>query len=113
MAYVFKYSKRTGTPAEVMPDQIPDEVKEARNQALLEILEKSSRERNQSLLGRQQEVLIEGPSRKGPLYTGRTRGNRVVLFEAAPRLVGQLVPIEIERVTTSSLYGSIPVMVQS
>jgi tRNA-2-methylthio-N6-dimethylallyladenosine synthase len=108
MAYVFKYSIRTGTPAESMPDQISDEVKEARNQALLDILEESSRERNRTLLGSRQEVLVEGPSKKGPLYTGRTRGNRVVLFEGNERLIGQLIDVQIDRVTTSSLYGSLP-----
>ena len=108
MAYIFKYSIRTGTPAEKMEDQIPGDVKEARNQALLDILEKSSRQRNKSLLHTRQEVLIEGPSKKGPLYTGRTRGNRVVLFEASERLIGQLAQVEIDRVTTSSLYGFLP-----
>src|SRR5690606_29873558 len=91
-----------------MADQIPAEVKEARNQALLDILEKSSRERNKSLLHTRQEVLVEGPSKKGPLFTGRTRGNRVVLFEANERLIGELAQVEIDRVTTSSLYGFLP-----
>jgi tRNA-2-methylthio-N6-dimethylallyladenosine synthase len=107
MAYIFKYSIRSGTPAETMPDQIADEVKEARNQTLLQMLNHSSRERNKSLLGTRQDVLIEGPSRRGSLFTGRNRGNRVVLFEANERLVGELVQIQIDRVTASSLYGSI------
>lgn len=107
MAYIFKYSIRSGTPAETMPDQVSDEVKEARNQILLKMLSASSRHRNETLLGTCQEVLVEGPSKKGRLFTGRNRGNRVVLFEANERLCGELVPVHIDRVTASSLYGSI------
>lgn len=108
MAYIFRYSIRTGTPAEKMLDQVTDESKEARNQILLDILQTSSLHRNRSLLHTQQEVLVEGPSKKGPLYTGRTRGNRVVLFEGNERLIGQLAQVKIDRFTASSLYGSLP-----
>ncbi len=107
MAYVFKYSIRTGTPAATLEDQIPDEVKEARNQELLKILEQNSNRRNAVLVGTTQEVLVEGPDKKGLRYTGRTRGNRVVHFDANERLVGELVPVKIERVTTAVLYGSL------
>ena len=107
MAYVFKYSIRTGTPAATLEDQIPDEVKEARNQELLKILEQNSNRRNAALVGTTQEVLVEGPDKKGLRYTGRTRGNRVVHFDANERLVGELVPVKIERVTTAVLYGSL------
>ena len=105
MAYVFKYSIRTGTPAADRGDQIPDEVKERRNQVLLDLLQRNSLRRNESLLGTVQEVLVEGPDKTGQRYTGRTRGNRVAIFEAAPRLVGQLAQLRIERATVSSLYG--------
>ncbi|HEY0946241.1 MAG TPA: tRNA (N6-isopentenyl adenosine(37)-C2)-methylthiotransferase MiaB [Opitutaceae bacterium] len=107
MAYVFKYSIRTGTPAADMGDQIPDEVKERRNQILLDLLHENSLRRNQSLLGTVQEVLVEGPDKTGRRFTGRTRGNRVAIFDANPRLVGQLVPLRIERATVSSLYGEL------
>jgi tRNA-2-methylthio-N6-dimethylallyladenosine synthase len=107
MAYVFKYSIRTGTPAATMGDQISDEVKERRNQALLDILHKNSVRRNETLLGTVQEVLVEGPDKTGRRFTGRTRGNRVAIFEADPRLIGQLVPLRIERASVSSLYGEL------
>jgi tRNA-2-methylthio-N6-dimethylallyladenosine synthase len=105
MAYIFKYSIRSGTPAATMPGQVPDAVKEERNQRLLRCLEKNSRRRNQSLVGTMQEVLVEGPDRKGLLYMGRTRGNRTVHFAATERLIGELVPVRIARATTSALYG--------
>jgi len=107
MAYVFKYSIRSGTPAAELPDQIPDEIKEARNRQLLDILEKNSTRRNETLVGSVQEVLIEGPDKTGLRFTGRTRGNRVAIFDASPRLVGQLVPLKITRASISSLYGDL------
>ena len=107
MAYIFKYSIRTGTPAADMGDQIPDEVKEARNQELLGLLEANSNRRNATLLGTTQEVLVDGPDKKGLQFMGRTRGNRIVHFAADPRLIGELVPVKIERVSTAVLYGSL------
>jgi tRNA-2-methylthio-N6-dimethylallyladenosine synthase len=107
MAYIFKYSVRTGTPAAEMPGQVPDETKEQRNQILLDLLHHNSVRRNLSLLGRTEEVLVEGPDKTGRRFTGRTRGNRVAVFEADKRLIGQLVPLRIERTTVSTLYGEL------
>jgi tRNA-2-methylthio-N6-dimethylallyladenosine synthase len=107
MAYIFKYSVRSGTPAADMGDQVPDEVKEARNQELLEILRQNSLRRNAALLGTVEEVLVEGPDKTGKLFTGRTAGNRVAIFAADPRLVGELVPLRIERASVSTLYGEL------
>jgi tRNA-2-methylthio-N6-dimethylallyladenosine synthase len=107
MAYIFKYSVRTGTPAADLPGQVPDEAKEERNQILLRLLEKNSRRRNQALVGSVQEVLVEGPDKKGLRSMGRTRGNRTVHFEAAAHLVGRLLPVQIERATTCALYGGL------
>jgi len=107
MAYIFKYSIRTGTPAAELADQIPDEVKEARNEELLKILQANSNRRNATLLGTTQEVLVEGPDKKGLGYMGRTRGNRIVHFAANERLIGELVPVKIERASTAVLYGSL------
>jgi len=107
MAYVFKYSIRTGTPAATMADQVPDEVKEERNQVLLRILAANSDRRNAALVGTTQEVLVEGRDKKGRRYTGRTRGNRIVHFDASERLIGQLVPVRIDRVSTAVLYGEL------
>jgi tRNA-2-methylthio-N6-dimethylallyladenosine synthase len=105
MAYIFKYSTRTGTPAAAMPAQVPEEVKEERNQILLRLLERNSRRRNQALIGTVQEVLVEGPDRKGWRYLGRTPGNRTVHFAGSAALIGRLLPVRIERTTTSALYG--------
>jgi tRNA-2-methylthio-N6-dimethylallyladenosine synthase len=107
MAYIFKYSIRSGTPAADMGDQIPDSVKEHRNAVLLDILKRNSERRNAALLGTIEEVLVEGPDKTGQRFTGRTRGNRVCIFDAQARLIGQRVPLKIERSSTSTLYGEL------
>jgi tRNA-2-methylthio-N6-dimethylallyladenosine synthase len=107
MAYIFKYSIRSGTVAADLADQVPDEEKERRNQVLLDILRRNSERRTAGLIGAVEEVLVEGPDKTGAHFTGRTRGNRVCVFDADPRLVGQLVPLQIERATVSTLYGSL------
>ena len=107
MAYIFKYSVRSGTPAAALADQVPDAVKEERNQVLLDLLAANSDRRNATLVGTTQEVLVEGPDRKGLGYMGRTRGNRIVHFAGTERLVGELVPVRITRVSTAVLYGEV------
>jgi tRNA-2-methylthio-N6-dimethylallyladenosine synthase len=107
MAYIFKYSIRTGTPAATLGDQVSDEVKEQRNQTLLEILRQNSLRRTAGLIGTVEEVLVEGRDKTGERFTGRTRGNRVCVFDAEPRLVGELVPLRIERASVSTLYGEL------
>lgn len=107
MAYIFKYSVRSGTPAAEMGAQVPDETKEERNRILLDLLRANSERRNAALLGTVEEVLVEGPDQTGKKFTGRTRGNRVCVFDAEPRLVGSLVPLLVERASVSTLYGSL------
>ncbi|MDO8544978.1 MAG: tRNA (N6-isopentenyl adenosine(37)-C2)-methylthiotransferase MiaB [Opitutaceae bacterium] len=107
MAYVFKYSIRTGTPAAELPDQVPEEVKEHRNQVLLDILQKNSLRRTAELIGTVEDVLVDGRDKSGQRFSGRTRGNRVCVFDAEPRLIGQIVPLKIERATVSTLYGEL------
>jgi tRNA-2-methylthio-N6-dimethylallyladenosine synthase len=107
MAYIFKYSIRSGTPAAELGDQIADEVKERRNQELLAILRANSERRVAALVGTVQEVLVEGPDQTGEHFTGRTPGNRVCVFDAQPRLVGELVRLRITRGSVSTLYGEL------
>ena len=107
MAYVFKYSVRTGTPAAAMGDQVPEEVKEARNQELLRILEANSARRTAALVGATVEVLVEGPDKRGVQFMGRTRGNRVVHFAADERLIGELVRVRVTDASRAALYGEL------
>ncbi len=107
MAYLFKYSVRTGTPAASMPDAVDPETKEHRNQTLLGLLRANSLRRNQALVGGVQEVLVEGPDKLGRRHQGRNPGNRLVHFDASDELVGELVPVRIDRVSVSALFGEI------
>jgi tRNA-2-methylthio-N6-dimethylallyladenosine synthase len=107
MAYIFKYSIRTGTPAATMADQVPEDVKEQRNQILLDVLQRNSLRRTATLIGTVEDVLVEGRDKSGARFTGRTRGNRVCVFDADPRLVGSIVPLRIERASVSTLYGEL------
>jgi len=107
MAYVFKYSVRSGTPAAELADQVPDAVKEERNQALLQILADNSVRRNQLLIGTVEEVLVEGRDKTGQRLTGRTRGNRVTVFDGPPELIGSLVSLRVTRASVSTLYGEL------
>jgi tRNA-2-methylthio-N6-dimethylallyladenosine synthase len=108
MAYIFKYSPRPGTTAEPLGDPIDKATKEARNQTLLKILERHSLTRNESLVGKTEAVLFEGPAKKGKnRYVGRTRGNRVVIVEASDRLIGQIAPVHFTHVSASTLFGEL------
>ena len=112
-AFVFRYSPRRDTPAADMPDQIDECIKEKRNQDLLRIVNESTRRAGERLVGRCVEVLCEGPSKTNPTrLMGRTRGNKIVVFEGGNELIGELVDVEIEQAHGFSLYG-IPTNVSS
>jgi tRNA-2-methylthio-N6-dimethylallyladenosine synthase len=108
MGFIFKYSPRSGTVSADLVDDVPKEVKEARNQTLLSILEAQSRKTNERLLGTTQEILVEGPARKGEsMFMGRTRGFRKAVFKGHPRMIGHLVPIKIEEATVTTVRGTV------
>ena len=105
-AFVFRYSPRRETSAATMPDQIEESVKEARNQDLLGIINASTRRANEKLVGTRVEVLCEGPSKTNPArLMGRTRTNKVVVFEARENRIGKTFDVAIERANGFSLYG--------
>jgi tRNA-2-methylthio-N6-dimethylallyladenosine synthase len=106
-AFVFRYSPRRDTPAAGMAEQVDERIKERRNHHLLEIVNESARRINERLVGRTLEVLCEGPSKTNPSrLMGRTRTNKIVLFEGPEEFVGVLVDVRIERATGFSLYGT-------
>ena len=111
MAFIFKYSPRSGTPAAELEDNVPQSVKDDRNQVLLRLLEQQSLRRNNSLVGTVQEILVEGPARKGEgMYMGRTRGFRKVIFPGSERLVGELVPVRIGESSVTTLKGQLEIV---
>ncbi|HAV61781.1 MAG TPA: tRNA (N6-isopentenyl adenosine(37)-C2)-methylthiotransferase MiaB, partial [Verrucomicrobiales bacterium] len=60
-AYIFRYSKRRDTPAAELPDQLPDDVKEERNQTLLRLLDETAAARLNAMIGERVQILVEGP----------------------------------------------------
>jgi tRNA-2-methylthio-N6-dimethylallyladenosine synthase len=105
-AYIFKYSPRRDTPAADLPDQVPQEIREERNQRLLDLVNETAARKYDGFIGRQVQILVEGPSKKNPArYTGRTRCNRIVLFDGSVRHQGQLMDVQITRTGSFTLYG--------
>ena len=105
-AYIFKYSQRRDTPAAEMPDQVPQKIREERNQQLLETVNEIAARKYKKFVGRQVQILVEGPSKKNPArMTGRTRCNKIVLFDGSDRHRGQLMDLKITRAGSFTLYG--------
>ena len=108
-AFVFRYSPRKDTPAAGMPEQVPEDVKEERNQDLLSVVNAHAQEKLRALVGSTVEVLCTGPSRHNDLrLTGRTRGNKIAVFEGDASLAGLLVEIRIAETAGFTLYGENP-----
>ena len=94
--YMFIYSRRVGTPADKMENQIPEEVKHERFNKLKALVEKQIAEKNKEYVGTIQEVLIEGKSKTNEkLLTGRTDSNKVVVLGAEDKYIGKVLPIKI------------------
>jgi tRNA-2-methylthio-N6-dimethylallyladenosine synthase len=105
-AYVYKYSRRKDTPAAAMPDQLPEAVIEDRHQRLLSAIDELALAKYDRLVGREVEILVEGPShRNAARYEGRTRSNKIVVFDGSERHRGQLLRLRIERAGNFTLYG--------
>lgn len=109
IAYTFLYSKRSGTPASDMPDQVPTELKKARLQELMDVQNQISLEINQTLEGKIVEVMVEGASRTDDqVLSGRTRGNKIVLWEKqGTEEVGQLLMVKVIHAQTWVLKGEL------
>jgi tRNA-2-methylthio-N6-dimethylallyladenosine synthase len=108
-AFIFKYSERPGTAAERrQPDDVPQAVKEERNQRLLALQDAIQRRRNRARIGSVEEVLVDGPSRRDrSVLAGRCPANRMVHFRGAADRVGRIVPVRIRDATALSLTGEI------
>ncbi|WP_067035586.1 tRNA (N6-isopentenyl adenosine(37)-C2)-methylthiotransferase MiaB [Allomuricauda sp. CP2A] len=105
--FMFAYSERPGTLAErKMEDDIPDETKKRRLQEIIEIQQKHSHYRTQQHLGKTEEVLIEGTSKKSDAHwMGRNSQNTVVVFPKEHYKVGDFVNVKINECTSATLIG--------
>ena len=108
-AYMFKYSPRERTKAWKMGDDIPDEVKVRRLNEIINQQNVIAREINQTLIGKTEHILVEGPSKKNPMeWQGRTDSNKVAIFpqnEHAPYVIGDIIPVIIEKASSATLFG--------
>ena len=94
--YMFIYSRRVGTPADKMENQIPEEIKHKRFDRLKELVESQIEENNNKYVGTIQKVLVEGKSKNNEdMLTGRTDSNKVVIFEGNEDLINKLIEIKI------------------
>jgi len=107
-SYSFIYSKRPGTPAANIEDEIPMSIKKQRLQRLQSKINDFAADISQQMLGSVQRVLVEGVSKKDPAeLAARTENNRVVNFIGNPRLIGQMIDVEITEAYRNSLKGKI------
>lgn len=106
-AYTFQYSKRSGTPAAVMENQVDDECKKARLHQLMELQNKISLEINEKMQGEIVEVMAEGPSKTNDdVWTGRTRTNKIVLWDKqSDDEAGKIIHVKITHPQTWVLKG--------
>ena len=106
--FAFRYSRRPGTPAAEMADQIAEDEKARRNARLLAVVERVTAARSARLAGQVVEVLVEGASRRNPgELSGRTRCNRVVNFEGGAAAVGDVVAARVTDVMPHSLRATL------
>lgn len=105
-AFIFRYSPRRDTPAAEMSEQLPEEVKEERNQRLLALIDEVGGKRYEACVGQRLQILVEGPSKRNPArLMGRSRCNRIVVFEGSDRHLGQVMDVTILRAGSYTLYG--------
>jgi tRNA-2-methylthio-N6-dimethylallyladenosine synthase len=107
-SFSFIYSKRPGTPAADLPDDVPHAIKQARLERLQAVINAAAQQVNQNMAGTVQRVLVEGVSKKDAAeLMGRTDNNRIVNFKGQPRLIGQFVSVTITQALPHSLRGEI------
>lgn len=108
MSFSFIFSARPGTPAADYPCDLPEEVKKERLYELQQQINTQAMRYSRQMLGTEQRILVEGPSRKNIMeLRGRTENSRVVNFEGSAELIGQFVDVKITDVFTNSLRGEI------
>ncbi len=108
LSFSFIYSARPGTPAADLPDDVDDQTKKDRLQILQDRINQQALRIARQMLGTEQRILVEGPSKKDPMeLRGRTENNRIVNFVAPHTVIGQFVDVKITDVYSNSLRGDL------
>jgi tRNA-2-methylthio-N6-dimethylallyladenosine synthase len=111
-SFSFIYSRRPGTPAAALPDEVPHEVKQQRLELLQQRLNGQARAISERMVGSRQRVLVERPSKRNPLQlAGRTDNNRWVNFDGPAgepmSLINRFADVTITEAMPNSLRGSL------
>jgi tRNA-2-methylthio-N6-dimethylallyladenosine synthase len=107
-SFSFIYSRRPGTPAAELPDDVPHDVKQARLARLQHVINNSTQQISREMVGTVQRILVDRPSRKDESeMSGRTENNRVVNFKGPASLIGEFVDVRITEAFTNSLRGEL------
>ena len=94
--FMFIYSRRVGTVADKMENQIPEEIKHQRFEKLKELYDSRVSENNEKYIGKVEKILVDGTSKNNDeMLTGRSDTNKVVVFEGTKELIGQILDVEI------------------
>jgi tRNA-2-methylthio-N6-dimethylallyladenosine synthase len=105
-SYSFIYSRRPGTPAADLPDDVPLSVKQQRLERLQQLINTQAQRISRQMVGSLQRILVERPAKKNPAQlAGRTENNRVVNFDGPRELIGQFVEVRITEALPNSLRG--------
>ncbi|MDP2912374.1 MAG: radical SAM protein, partial [Candidatus Omnitrophota bacterium] len=107
-AFIFKYSPRPPAKSAELEDTVPEEAKGERLASLLDLQCSMSFEKNKAMKGMVAEILVDGYNKKTPsMLTGRTRTNRIAVFEGGKNLIGDFVNIKIDAASPHALKGRI------
>ncbi len=106
-AFTFVYSRREGTVAATMPDQVPEEVSKARIMELVELVNSLTREHSAKYVGNTCEILCEGYDDKRGLYLGRDEFGRMGYFHSDKNAVGEFVNLAVKEASGVSLMGEL------
>jgi tRNA-2-methylthio-N6-dimethylallyladenosine synthase len=107
-SFSFIYSRRPGTPAAELPDDVPHDVKQSRLARLQHVINNSTQQISREMVGTVQRILVDRPSRKDASeMSGRTENNRVVNFKGPASLIGEFVDVQITEAFTNSLRGEL------
>ncbi len=105
--FSFKYSDRKGTKASAMPDKVTESEKASRLKELQDLQKEKTLLRNKLLEGRTEKVLVDGISKRGGQYSGRTKTNKIINFNCNYNIIGNLVNVKVKRAFINSLQGEL------
>jgi tRNA-2-methylthio-N6-dimethylallyladenosine synthase len=106
-AFTFVYSKRQGTKAAEMENQIPEETQKDRIMRLVELVNSLTRKKSERYVGKEVEILCEDFDEKKGLYLGRDEFGRMGYFKSDENAIGKFVTLKITKANGISLYGEV------